>query len=82
MFRPFLTCTVLSVPCPGAPLPGKLEAVEAEVPDWDKGLPPDVLALVAKAGGMEAMKGMRGASKNWQQGFELGVSIQLLGVAN
>lgn len=35
--------------------------------DWDKGLPPDVLALVAKAGGLEALKGMRGVSKAWQE---------------
>lgn len=42
--------------------------------DWDKGLPPDVLALVAKAGGLSAMKDMRGVSKTWQEGFELGVT--------
>lgn len=42
--------------------------------DWDKGLPPDVLALVAKAGGLSQMIGMRGVSKTWQLGFELGVT--------
>lgn len=41
--------------------------------DWDNGLPADVLALVARAGGMEAMKHMRGVSRQWQEGFELGV---------
>lgn len=42
--------------------------------DWDKGLPVDVLALVAKARGVKKMKSMRGVSKTWQQGFELGVA--------
>lgn len=42
--------------------------------DWDRGLPLEVLALVAKAGGTMAMKGMRGASRTWQQGFDLGVA--------
>lgn len=42
--------------------------------DWDKGLPSDVLALVAKAGGNSDMKVMRGISKTWQQGFELAVT--------
>lgn len=42
--------------------------------DWDKGLPVDLLALVAKAGGISAMKLMRLVSKMWQQGFDLGVS--------
>lgn len=42
--------------------------------DWDKGLPMDVLSLVAKAGGLDAMKSMRGVSKTWQQGFELGIT--------
>ena len=42
--------------------------------DWDQGLPPDVLALVARAGGHHAMKAMRGVSKSWQEGFELGVT--------
>lgn len=48
----------------------ELEALEA---DWDKGLPPDVLAMIAQTGGLEEMKTMRGVSKSWQQGFELGV---------
>lgn len=42
--------------------------------DWDKGLPLDVLALVAQAGGMAEMKAMRGASKTWQRGYEMGIS--------
>lgn len=42
--------------------------------DWEKGLPPDVLGLVAKAGGLKEMMGMRGACKTWQQGYELGVT--------
>lgn len=41
--------------------------------DWDKGLPPDVLALVARAGGIKAMQQMRGVSSQWKEGFELGV---------
>lgn len=41
--------------------------------EWDKGLPQDVLALVAKAGGVEVMKSMRGVCKTWQLGFELAV---------
>lgn len=46
---------------------------EVEI-DWDKGLPVDVLGLMAKTGGMSSMKSMRGVSKTWQQGYELGVS--------
>lgn len=42
--------------------------------DWAEGLPPDVLALVAKAGGVPDMKAMRGVNKTWQHGFELGIS--------
>lgn len=46
--------------------------------DWDQGLTPDVLALVAKMGGLEEMKGMLGTSKTWQEGYELAViSIKL-----
>lgn len=41
---------------------------------WDKGLPLDVVAMVAKVGGCEEMKEMRAVSKRWQQGFELGVT--------
>lgn len=41
--------------------------------DWDKGLPSDVLAMVARAGGITEMKAMRGVSKQWQEGFELAV---------
>lgn len=47
--------------------------MEVEV-DWDKGLPPDVIALVAKAGGIKDMKFMRGISKSWKEGYELGVT--------
>lgn len=42
--------------------------------DWDTGLPQDVLALVAKAGGGLEMKGTRGVSQSWQDGFDLGAS--------
>lgn len=42
--------------------------------DWDRGLPPDILALVAKSGGMASMTVMRGVSKSWQRGYELGVT--------
>lgn len=45
----------------------------SEAIDWDQGLPLDVLALVAKAGGLSDMQAMRSVSKSWQQGFELGV---------
>lgn len=41
--------------------------------DWGQGLPLDVLGLVAKAGGLHGMKAMREVSRDWQQGFELGV---------
>lgn len=41
--------------------------------DWDKGLPPDLLALVARAADMQETKVMRRVSRTWQQGFELGV---------
>lgn len=48
--------------------------------DWDKGLPTDVPALVAKAGGVKELKSMRGVCKAWQEGFELGVQgIKILG---
>lgn len=49
--------------------------------DWDKGLPPDVLGLVAKAGGVPEMKAMRGVSHSWQQGFELGVGGVIIRMA-
>lgn len=39
--------------------------------DWDKGLPLDVLALVAKAGGVSEMTAMLAVSKTWQQAFGL-----------
>lgn len=42
--------------------------------DWDKGLPLDVLSLVAQTLGMNQMKIMRGVCKTWQQGFEMGVT--------
>lgn len=38
-------------------------------PDWDKGLPLDVLALVAK--GKDDLKAMRSVCKSWQQGFDV-----------
>lgn len=41
---------------------------------WAHGLPPDVLGLVAKAGGADRMKAMRGVCKDWQIGYELGVT--------
>lgn len=44
----------------------------ADWPDWAQGLPSDVLALVAKAGG-DGVKAMRGVNRHWQCGFELGV---------
>lgn len=49
------------------------DAEEGSV-DWDKGLPPDVLDLIVKAGGLAEMVGMRGVSKSWQEGYELSVS--------
>lgn len=51
-----------------------LSRAESGSIDWDKGLPPDVLALVAQAGGIPEMKAMRRASKNWQGGYDLGVT--------
>lgn len=36
--------------------------------DWDKGLPFDVLGLVA--GGRNDLKAMRAVSKTWRIGFE------------
>lgn len=41
---------------------------QADGPDWDKGLPTDVLAMVA--GGRDDLKGMREVCKSWQIGFE------------
>lgn len=49
--------------------------------DWDQGLPPDVLGMVAKAGGLSEMKAMRQVSKAWQQGFELGVGGVMIRIA-
>lgn len=40
--------------------------------DWDKGLPVDVLALVAR--GSNALREMRGVCKTWQEGFDLSVT--------
>lgn len=48
--------------------------------DWDKGIPPDVIALVAKAGGATEMKIMRGISKSWKVGYELGVACITVGL--
>lgn len=46
-----------------------------QVVDWDKGLPLDVLALVARTWKLDPnMKGMQSVSKTWQQGFDYGVS--------
>lgn len=42
--------------------------------DWDKGLPVDVLAVVARVGGPRSMMEMRGVSATWQQGYELAVT--------
>lgn len=42
--------------------------------DWDKGLPSEALALVAKARGTDNAKKIREVSKTWQQGFDLGVT--------
>lgn len=56
-----------------------MDGEDSLVVDWGEGLPPDVLALVAKAGGIQHLKSMRGVCKAWQQGFELGVtSIAIL----
>lgn len=41
---------------------------------WSTGLPIDVLALVARAGGVSEMKRMRSVCKSWQEGFDLGVT--------
>lgn len=52
-----------------------------ENPEPDLDLPPDVLAIVTKAGGsLQKLKGMRGVNKVWQQGFEMvvaGITITL-----
>lgn len=56
-----------------AKLTQTLESASMNV-DWDTGLPTDVLALVAKAGGIQQMKIMRSISKSWQQGFELAIT--------
>lgn len=42
--------------------------------DWDRGLPLEVPARLSQAGGRQQMKSMRAVSKNWQAGFELGVT--------
>lgn len=42
------------------------------MPDWDQGLPLDVLALVA--GGSNLLKAMREVSKTWQKGFDYSVT--------
>lgn len=43
-------------------------------PDWEKDLPMELLALVARLGGQDEMKAMRGVCKEWQQGFEWGTT--------
>lgn len=45
--------------------------------DCADGLPPDVLALIAKAGGVPSLKAMREVCKTWQNGFEMAVSGNL-----
>lgn len=45
-----------------------------EEKDWDRGLPPNVLPLVAKTGGVNATKVMREISKSWQESFEPSVT--------
>lgn len=63
------------------PLPYILYKMDPSDVDWDKGLPEDVLALVANAGGIEEMKSMREVSKTWELGFELGVqAITIFGL--
>lgn len=47
---------------------------DVDSPDWENGLPTDVLALVAKAGGVGQMKCMREVCKSWQAGFGLSVT--------
>lgn len=42
--------------------------------DWKQGLPADVLAMVAVAGGLKDMGSMRGVCKSWERGFMLAVS--------
>lgn len=44
---------------------------EAEVPDWDKGLPVDILAQVAA--GRDVLRDMRSVSTTWQEGFDSSV---------
>lgn len=39
--------------------------------DWDKGLPIDILAMIA--GGRDAQKSMRGVSQTWKEGFDRSV---------
>lgn len=46
----------------------------APIPDWEKGIPLELLALVACLGGHPKMKAMRGVCKQWQQGYEQGTT--------
>lgn len=48
-------------------------------PDWEKGLPLELLALLAGLGGRNEMKAMRGVCKLWQQGFEGGTIGLMIG---
>lgn len=41
-------------------------------PDWDQGLPADILAQVAS--GSEDMRAMLGVSTSWRAGFELSIT--------
>lgn len=52
--------------------PNQDEIGEGKV-DWEKGLPLDMLALVATLGGLHETNAMRGVCKTWQHGFESGV---------
>lgn len=45
---------------------------EIPYPDWEKGLPLDILAQVA--GGCDELKTMRGVCKSWQEGYESSVT--------
>lgn len=43
-------------------------------PDWGHGLPEGLLAAIAKAGGCNEMKAMRGVNNNWKAEFESSIS--------
>lgn len=56
----------------GVPLEEEVPSLEeVSSPDWDKGLPLDVLSLVAKGSKyIDHLKAMREVCKTWQKGFE------------